>query len=62
MGGPTDVQIMPTPINGLKRQSLVRVRKIATIDRDLARGLLGRLNTDESSDLNDKLKSLLQVT
>jgi mRNA interferase MazF len=58
---PTDLQIMPTPMNGLKKQSLARIGKIATLDRDLAQGLLGRLDDKEISDLDVKLKLLLQL-
>jgi mRNA interferase MazF len=58
----TDVQIVPTSFNGLKKQSLIRVSKIATLDKTLAKGLLGRLTSSELSDLNDKLKILLRLT
>jgi len=58
----TDVQLMPTDSNGLKKQSLIRTSKIATLDKTLAKGLLGRLNSQELSDLNNKLKTLLRLT
>ena len=58
----TDVLLMPTSSNGLKKQSLIRTSKIATLDKTLAKGLLGRLTSNELSDLNDKLKSLLRLT
>ncbi len=58
----TDVQLMPTDYNGLKKQSLIRTSKIATLDKTLAKGLLGRLNSQELSDLNNKLKTLLRLT
>jgi len=57
----TDVQLMPTPYNGLKKQSLIRTSKIATLDKTIAKGLLGRLNSIEISDLDDKLKTLLSL-
>ena len=57
----TDVRIEPTPANGLKKSSLIRVSKIATIDKDLAKGLLGRLDWNGLSDLDDKLKILLRL-
>jgi mRNA interferase MazF len=57
----TDVQLMPTDSNGLKKQSLIRTSKIATLDKTLAKGLLGRLNSQELSDLNNKLKTLLHL-
>ena len=58
----TDVQLMPTTYNGLKKQSLIRISKIATLDKTLAKGLLGRLTSNELSDLNNKLKTLLSLT
>ena len=58
----TDVLLMPTSSNGLRKQSLIRTSKIATLDKTLAKGLLGRLTSNELSDLNDKLKSLLRLT
>ncbi|MBX9782353.1 MAG: type II toxin-antitoxin system PemK/MazF family toxin [Chitinophagaceae bacterium] len=57
----TDVQLIPTLSNGLKKQSLIRTSKIATLDKTLAKGLLGRLTSDELSDLNDKLKTFLRL-
>jgi mRNA interferase MazF len=40
---PTDVMLQPSNTNGLKKTSLVRTSKIATLDKTLAKGLLGRL-------------------
>jgi mRNA interferase MazF len=59
---PTDVEIVPIPSNGLKRQSLIRTSKIATLDKKLAKGLLGTLHTNELGELNRKLKVLLQLS
>jgi mRNA interferase MazF len=58
---PTVVQLLPTSSNGLRKQSLIRTSKIATLDKVLAKGLLGRLTTIELNDLNNKLKTLLQL-
>ena len=57
----TDVLITPTIINGLRKHSLIRTGKIATLDYSLAKGLLGKLSTTEITDLNSKLKVLLQL-
>ena len=57
----TDVTISPNSTNGLKAASLVRTSKIATLEKSLSKGLLGKLNTKEVSELNDKLKQLLQL-
>jgi mRNA interferase MazF len=58
---PTDVLLLPNQNNGLRKESLIRTNKIATIDRQLAKGLLGKLNNAELLDLNSKLKLLLQL-
>jgi mRNA interferase MazF len=57
----TDFSLSPSQINGLKVASLVRTSKIATLDRSLAKGLLGKLTQFEISELNKKLKILLQI-
>ncbi len=58
---PADVQLSPTSFNGLRKQSLIRTSKIATLDKKLAKGLLGRLTLTELNELNNKLKILLQL-
>ena len=58
---PYDVQLLPTSLNGLRKHSLIRTSKIATLDKTLAKGLLGRLTDIELNDLNNKLKILLQL-
>lgn len=57
----TDVQISPTSINGLRKESLIRTSKIATLDKVLTKGLLGRLNPNELNDLNNQLKVVFQL-
>jgi len=58
----TDVLLTPNPINRLNKQSLIRTSKIATLDRSLAKGLLGNLTSNELTELDNKLKILLQLT
>lgn len=57
----TDVSIAPSSTNGLRKQSLLRTNKIATLDRVLAKGLLGRLAQQDMTDLNSKLKILFKL-
>lgn len=57
----TDIVLFPNDQNGIKKQSLVRTSKIATIDKNLAQGLLGRLSANEITELNNKLKILFQL-
>ncbi len=58
---PTDVLLTPSGTNGLRKQSLIRTSKIATLDRDLTKGILGKLTQTELADLNNKLKILFQL-
>ncbi len=58
---PTDVILLPNLNNGLKKQSLIRTSKIATLDKKLAKGLLGRLTGNELAELSNKLKLLFQL-
>jgi len=57
----TDVLLFPSDKNGIKKQSLIRTSKIATIDKNLAQGLLGRLSKNDIRELNNKLKILFQL-
>lgn len=56
-----DITLNPSIENGLRKKSLIRVAKIATLDKSFAKGLLGRLTQQELSLLNKKLKELLQL-
>ena len=58
---PTDIIILPGSENGLKTLSLIRTSKIATIDRQLVKGILGMLNKSELLELDKKLKILLNL-
>ena len=57
----TDMLLHPSLQNGLKKQSLIRTSKIATIDRKLAQGLLGTISIIDEPELNKKLKLLFQL-
>ena len=58
----TDIEIFPTANNGIKKYSLIRLSKIATVDKSLCVGKLGELQENELLDLNAKLKSLFQLS
>lgn len=57
----TDIDLMPSSLNGIKKTSLVRLSKIATIDKVLVKGKIGKLDKSTLLDLNSKLKMLLQL-
>ncbi len=56
-----DLLINPTTSNGLRKKSLIRISKIATLDKTLAKGLLGKLDILETNAVNDCLRSALQI-
>lgn len=58
----TDIMLFPDEINGIKNQSLLRTNKIATLDKELVKGILGRLTLDKITELNDQLKILFQLS
>jgi mRNA interferase MazF len=58
---PTDIILLPNAINGIKKTSLIRLSKLATIDKTLVRGKLGIINQTETADLNNKLKAIFQI-
>ncbi|WP_373512547.1 type II toxin-antitoxin system PemK/MazF family toxin [Persicitalea sp.] len=59
---PTDMLLAPNIANGLKKPSLVRTNKIATLDRLLAKGLIGKLSTIDIANLDAKLKIVLDLS
>jgi mRNA interferase MazF len=54
----TDLEISPSTRNGIKKNSLIRVSKIATLDKELALGKLGDLDVELKDELNKNLKLL----
>lgn len=54
----TDVLLQPSATNGLKKTSLIRLSKIATIDRSLTQGILGEVSTNERELIHQNLKIL----
>ncbi len=56
-----DISLNPTIENGLKKASLIRLNKIATVDKELVLGRLGNLTKFEIEITNKKLKQLLKL-
>jgi mRNA interferase MazF len=57
----TDVLLKPTEENGLKKESLLRLSKLGTIDKDLAIGKLGFVDNTTIKSLNRNLKEIFQL-
>jgi mRNA interferase MazF len=45
----------------LRKPSLLKISKIATLDKSLAKGLLGKLSEKELIELNENLKNIFQL-
>jgi mRNA interferase MazF len=58
---PADILLYPNSINGLKKPSLVRIGKMATIDKSLVIGKLGNLNLKEIKVLHKKLIHIFEI-
>ena len=56
-----DIEISPSSINGLKKTSLIRIAKIATIEKGLALGKLGIITSRQMSMLDRNLKGLFKI-
>ncbi len=57
----SDLIIEPSPSNGLRKRSLLRTSKIATLDKALAKGLLGKLNATDINMIDIKLKDIFKL-
>lgn len=56
-----DIPVQPSPVNGIKKPSLIRLNKIATIDKDLILGKLGSLDDQYLKLLNKNLVRLFKL-
>ena len=59
---PTDVLLTPTLINGLKKTSLIRTSKLATLDKTLIKGRIGNLTSEEIKNIGEKLKLMFKLS
>ncbi len=55
----TDVLLKPNNDNRLKKISIIRTNKLATLDIELVIGKLGELSENNLNELNSKLKQVL---
>lgn len=58
---PTDLLLQPNVMNGLKKPSLIRISKIATIDKTLVIGKLGNIDSKQIEDVDKKLIQLFDI-
>ena len=57
----TDILLKPTKNNGLKKESLVRLSKLATIDKNFALGRIGRMDANDLKQVNINLIKLFKL-
>lgn len=57
----TDLILEPEKANGLKKKSLVKTSKIATIDKSLAIGKLGAIDAERMKELDRKLIAIFEI-
>lgn len=57
----TDVLLKPTDENGLKKDSLLRLSKLGTLDKELAIGRLGDVDKTIIQSVNVKLKKIFRL-
>lgn len=57
----TDILLHPNTENGLKKDSLLRLSKLATIDKDLVIGRLGELDITLLQQVNTNLRKMLKL-
>lgn len=56
-----DIAIQPSNSNGLKKNSLIRLNKFATIDKNLIMGRLGSLEDHYINLMNNSLLKILKL-
>lgn len=57
-----DIELESSSDNRLKRESIIRVAKLVTIEKKLVLGLLGKLDEEKMGELDDGLKKIFQLT
>ena len=57
----TDILMQPDTENGFKKESLIRLSKLTTIDKDLVFGRLGRLDNTTVKLVNKNLKIIMKL-
>ena len=56
-----DLRLVPSPANGLKKDSIVKVSKLATLDKHLILGKIGNLEANNIISLNISLINIMQL-
>lgn len=57
----TDLALKPSKNNGLKKESLIRLTKLATVSKNLVLGRLGSIESAEIEELDEKLIQVFAI-
>lgn len=57
-----DIIISPSLKNGLKKTSTIKISKLATLNKTLILGKIGRISTNEILKVNESLRVLFQIS
>ena len=60
--GSSDLLLKATQRNGLKKDSLLKLNKIATLDLDLVMGKIGHLTETELTEVDKKLIEVFKIS
>ena len=56
-----DLRVKPSPINGLKQESVIRCNKLATLQKKIFLGELGKLETSSLKAVDARLMKMLDL-
>ncbi len=56
-----DIRIQPSSSNGLKTVSVVKLNKIATLQKKILVGEIGKIKKEDLGVINSKLKKMLKI-
>lgn len=59
---PTDIELQPDVNTGIKKSSLIRPAKLATVDKTFVLGKIGSLPLHLLDQVNSSLKTILQLS
>jgi mRNA interferase MazF len=56
-----DIPLMKSEKNGLKKDSVLRLSKLATLSKELVAGRIGSLTEEEVKGVNRELREMFQI-
>jgi len=56
-----DIEIFPSSENGIKKESIIRLNKFATLDKKIVLGKIGVIDINSIKRINSNLKKILEL-